>query len=265
MSSGKDTSKKTKIFIETSVLLAASIRLSFPDLDEIRDPFYYEASELFGYIRKNLSKRLGIITETVERESNKSLSTVITHALERKISNRKEIFDRKSAQWDRCESKMRQLRNLLLREPIDESEVLRHSLTVQAMYSELALQVRNDKEMKEEASRRKQGGGSSGMRQVMFQSHYEELRKRNYQLERLVRTPASPTDKKILAEAAHLTEYYTRREGRGFIMYLASCDTNNFSPAQSEFGLSEPVTNEIYSRFGIRCDWPKEICRLFLK
>jgi hypothetical protein len=200
---------------------------------------------------------MGIITSTVEREAYHTLSKAIINALERQVKDKSELFKRKSVAWNICEDKMRRLGDLLLREPLDESEVVRLTDAVYFMYREMTSHVRSDYDMKGEAYRR--AGGSQAMKKTMFQTHYEELRKQNYQLERLVRTPASPTDKRILAECAHLAEYYAHKEGKGSVMYLASCDSNNFSPAHSEFGLSSTLTDEIFARFGVKCNWPKEI------
>jgi len=254
---------KAKILVETSVLIAASVRTSFPDLGEVRDDFFYQSCELFAIIRKSVSKRLGITTSTVEREAYRTLSKAIINALEKRVRDRSDIFRRKSIMWNICEDKMRRMSDLLLREPMDEQEVVRLTNEAHSMYNDLSRRVRTDYDIKGEAYRR--AGGSTGMKQMMFQTHYEELCRQNYQLARLVRTPASPTDKRILAEAAHLADYYRRKEGRDFVMFIASCDSNNFSPANSPFGRSTPVTDEIYARFGVKCAWPREIVVAFQK
>jgi hypothetical protein len=145
----------------------------------------------------------------------------------------------------------------LVREPMNEDEV--RTLTDQArmMYNELEERRKADGDLMRKAYSK--GGAAVGKKSFAFQTHYEELRRKNDQLVHMWRQGVSPTDKRILAEAAHVLIGYRKRHGKRSRMFLASTDASTFVPYAGECGTSRPITDEIEKRFGVECEWPKEV------
>jgi hypothetical protein len=258
------TPKNSKILVETSVLLAASVRVSFPEEGEVRDEFYYPAIELFAFLRKNLSDRLGITTQTVELEAQRTLSKAIMNTLERNIADKSKHLEYSSIAWNKCEENMRKLTNVLLREPCDEDSLGELGHEVYQMYKGLEARALNtEEEIIDWAHRGIEGMTSAGMRTAMFDIHILLVRQDNAQLVRLKKTHASPSDIKILAEAIQIKRRYDKALGDNLNMFLASTDSNNFSPAPTEWGPSNTVTETIRQRFGVVCDLPSEIQKKF--
>jgi hypothetical protein len=254
------TPKNSKILVETSVLIAASIRVSFPE-GEIKDEFYYPSIELFALIRKNLSHRLGIITQTVEQEALKTLSSAVIGTLEKNVPDKAKDFEYKSTAWNRCEENMRKLTNILLREPCDEEALMEINDEVYHMYKGLEARAMNEVQLTDQAHR-DIIASSAKMRRAIFDAHFLILRRDNAQLLRLKEHHASPSDIKILAEAIHLKRRY-EDSGNPQHMLLASTDSNNFVVYHSKYGPSRTVTDEIEHRYGVICDWPAEIKKRF--
>lgn len=258
------TPKNSKIFIETSVLLAGSIRVSFPDLGELRDEFYHPAIQLFSLLKKNIANGLGITTQTVEAEANRTLGTAVMNTLDRRIRDKKKVFEIKSVAWNICEENMRKLVNNLLREPIDESELPPYSNDVHIMYRELEYRAQTDEEIIDAAHKKAEGASGAAMRTVTFSAEIENGKRENASLARLARTHASPSDIKILAEAIYIARRYERRYGvNPFTLLFASTDSNNFVPCRTQFGPSTTLRDDIKSRFKINCDCPQEIFDLY--
>lgn len=257
------TPKNSKILVETSVVLAASIRVSFPEEGEIRDEFYYPAIELFALIRKNLPYRLGITTQTIELEAYKTLSEAIANRIERDVPDKSKHYEYNSIAWNKCEESMRKLVNTLLREPCDEEALMELNNEVYHMYKGLEARAMTEGQLIDQAHRDIMAS-SSKMRKTIFDAHCMLLRQENVQLLRLKRHHASPTDIKILAQAIYIKRRYAT-SGTNEHVLLASTDSNNFVPAHSIYGLSRTVTDEIERRYGIVCDWPFEIQKRFVQ
>ncbi len=260
------TPKNSKIFVETSVLIAASIRMTFSDLGELRDEFYYPSINLFSLIRKNIGQRLGITTQTVEKEAGRALASAVINTLERNISDKAKVFSYKSAAWDICEANMRRLSNTLLREPIDNDELVKGKYfdDVYKMFKALESRALTEPQIIDQAHRQIGGASSSGMRNVEFSALIEKMKRDNAQLAKLARVHASPTDIRILAEAAYLARFYEKQLSQNpFTMIMASTDSNNFVPCNTSLGPSSAVTDEIRSRYKVVCQWPKEVFEMF--
>jgi hypothetical protein len=257
------TPKNSKILVETSVLLAASVRVAFPEEGEVTDQFYHPSIQLFSLIKKNMTQRLGIVTQTVEREAFQALSGAVAATVEKKVANKSKHFEYKSIAWNKCEENLRKLANCLLREPCDETMLIESGLNheVYEFYKGLERRALSEAMIVDMAYRQR-GASSNRMKQLVFEAQIERLKKENAQLVRLKSHHASPTDIKILAEAIHIKRHYNER-GQEPIFLLASTDSNNFVPANSEFGISRPITEEIFKRYGIECDWPSEIFKKF--
>lgn len=100
---------KSRILIDSCVLLSASVFVSSKDIDEetpLKHKFYEECRELFTYIQKNLAKRIGIITSTVENEAVGVLDKVIEGELKHRGFSRSNDFEIFSRVFNICDIKM---------------------------------------------------------------------------------------------------------------------------------------------------------------
>lgn len=257
------TPSNSKILIETSVLVAASVRVLLPE-GEVTDHFYYPSIELFAYIRKNLPSTLGIITQTIEREAYNALSSAIVSTIERNVPDKSKHYEYKSIALNKCEENMRRLTNMLLREPCDEDGLLKINDEVHSMYKALEARAKTIGQIQGEAHRNLGGAQSGGMVNAIYASRIAVLNQENAQLLRLKKVHASPKDVKLLAEAIHIKRRYDKSSRPKYHFLMASTDSNNFVPAPSEFGPSRAVTDEIFNKYGIDCDRPEEIQKKFI-
>ena len=76
------------------------------------------------------------------------------------------------------------------------------------------------------------------------------------QLERFMRKYPNTPDQMILAE---VITFKKSLAGDNTYVLIASSDSGFFSPYYYYDGKSNIVTEEIYNRFGIRCDHPMEV------
>jgi len=270
MQSGTSTSKNSKILVETSVLVAASIMAEHRDTGVvIQDKFYDASQRLFSLIRKNIVDRLGITTQTIEAEAFQILQRAVEEHVQqraRDFRDRSKLFEFGSMASNICETRMRRLRNYLLREAIIEEEVEANIFMVNNMYQALERSVKSDQQIIEEAIRRVPPATAPNQREStkLRREGYETFLKRdNIQYQRLKDRHASPTDIRILAEAMHILSQYRREHGKEFRLYMASTDSNNFVPVKDSEGESRPVTDMIETKTGVICAWPDDILKEF--
>lgn len=252
---------KNRIFIDSSVLVSASVLVSRTDINpdlKIMHQFYEECKELFTFIQKNLVKRIGIVTSTVENESLGVLDKVIEGELRRKGYSRTEDFTVSSAVFNICESNMRNLINVLQREPINPVDVARKFILITVMYEEFTAMARNLPKVaaaKTQAVTNIAKGAVKWFNLFKTQDHLEHA-----QLYKLLTKDVEPSDIQILAEASHLYNNYIESEGKGGALFVASKD-GHFAPIRKEHWTIEgrEITDEIQKRFGIICEHPRKI------
>lgn len=272
MQSSADTLKK-KIFIETSALIAASVRMTLHEGDVIEDEFYEESTQLFSLLTKYFGSRIGITTKTVETEAKRKLEEIVLETLEENAPEQDQSFAAKSYHWNRCLTRMDKYLAYLSIEPAPKELIAPLEEEITKMYKELAVSRkpnwRLEQEAREEVESRAQPPRTLHASIARIQQAKDEeihtlylLRVRdNLQLYRLHYNPASKTDVQILAEAVLIYRYYAANDPK-FQLLLASCDSNNFCPYYSkEYGLSQPVTDGIQRRFRIRCERPVDLVR----
>lgn len=275
MQSNSNTLKK-KIFIETSALIAASVHIPVEDRESLHDEFYSESTFLFETITKHFESRIGVTSKTVEIEAKGKLIDVVTRTLQQGAPEQAQSFQAKSHHLNKCLDRMdRYLRYLSIEPaPIELTRTLVDEIT--KMYKELMARSKPfwkleqlakaevEKEWTPEYIKTLKTHVSEVQRvkQDRIQNAYEQKIREHYQLHRLFNNAASKTDKQILAEAILIYRHYSTIE-KGFQLFLASCDSNNFCPFYSkEHGLSRPVTDEIRFRFKIICERPKELAKM---
>lgn len=130
-----------KVLLDTNVVIAASLKfyVNASKLD-VKHDFYDQSSKLFELIRKNLDKRVGIITSTVEEESFGVLLKALNSTIDKNVTDPEKLkqdYDAMTTVANLCESNMRKLLALLLREPISETSIQQNLRLVEDMCSYL--------------------------------------------------------------------------------------------------------------------------------
>jgi len=213
---------------------------------------------LITFLRKNLSSRIGITTETIERQSIPALQDAIDKDLVKTGINREKDFPIYSFIKNYCEQKLKTIRSCLVREPIEEDAVRANYGYVDRLFSEKAEEgIRltfvepRFKRLAEQVPKRYKG--------IAKEIYKQQQKEEDYQLVHLIRKPVEPSDKWILSEAIYLSMMYNRIETDEVIFFLASTD-NHFSPKRWAGGkVSNQVTEAIRQKFGIACDWPMQV------
>lgn len=238
-----------KVFIETSVLVSASVFAISRELNvPLKHHFYDISFPLFDFLKDHVKQRLGVTTITVEEEARSVLMDAVLDEIEQEVSKNPErrelLFKLYSAFCDISFDNLSKNSSILLREPIPESEREIISFEVEELYSELSgFDIRKvAKELARFVPKRFK---------KMAENIYKEQLKHCLPLRR----PPSSADKKILAEAVYLLRRY-RKENPDFILYLASTD-HHFSPSRDH--KVKTASEKIFNKFGIVCDWPDYI------
>ena len=248
---------KYKILLDTSVLISASVyHVSRDWRIEVKHPFYEQSMRLIGFLKKNIAKRIGIITKTVEDQAFAVIQEAVEKELKRRNIDRAKGFRIYSAILNSCETRLNEILAYMLREPVDPERVNENYLKVDEMYEKLAEKaVRLHFERPSEAW---QWRVTRRFKRVAREIFRTQRWRENLQLVNLIRNPVKKSDKIILAEAVYLFDLYKRSE-QVTKFYLCSTD-HHFSPIRFRGGIeSRVVTEKIEELFGIICEWPQQI------
>jgi hypothetical protein len=213
---------------------------------------------LIDFLRKHQARKLGLTTDTIAREAEVRLEKAIVDELGRNVSP-----PVKSAALNLCGDRLDILLQIFRAEAIDNPErVSEKFVEVVCMYKDLTDRAYLiDHTTAREALRK----GIGQMVPPRFRGTLLEIRVRRVLLDksqlRRLRNPKlcpSSVDKTILAEAAYLHEKFNSQETTA--TYLSSAD-KMFSPNLDGTGevVSSDITDEIWERFKVRCDWPERI------
>jgi hypothetical protein len=246
----------SKVFLDTSVLVSASVYGSYQDLGvKLEHEFYAKTVPLFDIIKKYVDKRVGIISFTIETQAIAVIASAVTSALEEKAEkivdpeSRAKLFESHTIFFDQCLAHLQDNLSILQREPVVQSEKSRYYSDVTIMYNDLRNTARNL-----DIDQIINGNVTPRYRGTIRHEVYEQYKKRYKQLLKLQNEPVEESDKTILCEAICLLDYYRKTINPDVKMYLASTDYH-FSPCDSE----GEITEQIKKRFQIVCDWPDEI------
>jgi hypothetical protein len=246
---------RNKVVIETSVLVAASVHAFIEGTEEpIEDEYFDRSMQLVGYLRTNVTKRIGVVTPTAEREARGAIITVLKRLLEEKGT-----MTIPSLILGACNDRLRRTVQTMVREPMNREMVDELFVRVTGMYALLNQRAALLDKGTIRAVGREQAkvAASPRYRHIARKIYTEQQYDKYSQLRRLITDPASPNDMMQLAETAYLLRIYS--EETETTMYLASTDTH-FSP-YTEDGtvVSSIVTDQILEDFSIHCDWPEHI------
>lgn len=244
---------------DTCVLIAASIFYVSDDLSvRLEHLFYRQSDALVRFIKENLSNRIGITTRTIERQSVPAFHDAIDLEVAKTGIDREKDFPIYSFIKNYCEEKLKTITSYLVREPVEEEDVLANYSFVDKLYVEktqeavkLGFFEPRFKKQTEQAAKR--------YRSIANWIYKQQQRQEDYQLANLVRKPVEPSDKRILSEAIYLSRLYNITDSEDVIFFIASTD-HHYSPKRWKGGLvSNQVTNAIKEKFNIFCDWPQQI------
>jgi len=212
---------------------------------------------LIGLLRKFRSKRIGLLTPTIENEAWSVLERVVRKEVETSRVPREQLFPTLSTVLSTCEDRLRGILQTLQREPIIADDVKPWYARVEQMYEEFIQQaqvvdLKFETEYKTDAA-------AEGYRGLAHRIYEKQAKMTNRQVTQLRYDRPNEADKTLLAEAAYLYAFYKEREGQ-VTFYLASGDSH-FSPMKGTAGglTSRAITDRISKDFHVICDYPEEI------
>lgn len=249
------SSTTSKVFLDTCVLVSASVYGSYKDLGvKLEHQFYAKTVPLFEIIKKYVDRRIGIITFTIETQAIGVIAKAVASELEEKAEKatdpklKAKLFESHAVFFDQCLAHLQENLSLLQREPISQTEKDRYYPEVSLMYNNLqsiAKRLDINQLINANVARR--------YRKTIRHEVFSQYKKRYKQLLKLKNEPVEESDKGILCEAISLLNLY-QKTNQNIRMYLASTDYH-FSPNNSE----GTITKEIKKKFQIICDWPDEV------
>jgi hypothetical protein len=249
------SSATSKVFLDTCVLVSASVIGSYEDLGiNLEHKFYAKTVSLFEIIKKHVDKRIGIITITIEMQATAVIAKAVAEELEEKaektpdIKSKVLLFESYTIFFDQCLAHLHENLSILQREPVLQNEKDRYYLEVSNMYINL-----QDKARKLDINQLINANVTPKYRKIIWHELSFQYKKNHKQLLKLKSVPVEESDKEILCEVISLLKNY-QQTNPDMKMYLASTDYH-FSPSNSE----GEITKAIEEKFQIICDWPDKV------
>lgn len=246
-----------KVFVETTVLVSASVYAVSKDLEvNLIHSFYDISKKLMDTLKSRIREKVGVTTITVEHEAYAVIAKAVSDELEKDVKENPEkrdsLFRIHGLLCDICSDNLDKNIAILSREPIPEEEKERNFEMVEQMYDELKDSIKMSPE--EYAKQLVRMYGPRKLKGTAYKIYYEQYEKATRQVRRLKDKPVSRTDKEILAEAIYVRSLYENEK-----FFFASTDYH-FSPCKLPNGSeSRAITDEIERRFNITCDLPDVI------
>jgi primosomal protein N'' len=252
------SSTTSKVFLDTCVLVSASVYGPYQDLGiQLDHRFYAKTVPLFEIIRKYVHKRIGIITFTIETQATAVIANAVTSELEERAGKTEDpdlkakLFESHTVFFDQCLAHLQENLSILQREPVLQSEKYRYYSDVTHMYNNLQKMAENL-----DINQLIDANVTPRYRETIRHEVYEQYKKRYKQLLKLKSEPVEESDKTILCEAICLLNNYRKTIDPNIKMYLTSTDYH-FSPYNSK----GEITEQIQKKFQIVCDWPDEVAK----
>jgi hypothetical protein len=247
----------SKVFLDTCVLVSASVYGSYKDLGiDLEHQFYAKTVPLFEIIKRHVDKRVGIITFTIEIQAIAVIASAVATELEEKAEKtgdtdlRAKLFESHTVFFDQCLGHLQENLSLLQREPISQFERDRYYSEVSVMYNNLRNIAKNL-----DINQLIDANVTPRYREAIRAEVFDQYKKRYKQLLKLKNEPVEESDKAILCETISLLKIY-QRTNPTMKMYLASTDYH-FSPSDS----GGEITEQIKEKFQIICDWPDKVAK----
>ena len=248
-----------KVLVETSVIISGSVYSARQDVTQVKHVFFDRSMKLLRFLKEHRVKRIGLVTERIEREASSVLEKAVISELGRDVE-----FAIKSVVLDLCWDRLSDILSILVKEPTDQKRVDELFVNIVYMYKHLMdrASLVTPTTVRAIVSEKVRGMVSSRFRKLAQPIYSAQLLRGRSQLLRLLDPSRRPSilDQFILAEAVCLYEKYNAFEPTA--MFLASADTA-FSPILRSDGsvLSDEITREIYDRFSVQCDWPERVAK----
>lgn len=248
---------KLKVFLDTNVLVAASIRAVISEQRiDVKHLFFDTSTTLMLLIQKHVDKRIGLVTARIETEAHNVLESAVLKELQRAGVD----FTSLSPVLDICGDNLRRYLQYVTREPVEQDAVDKWFVKTCAFFGlqRQRMELVDRDTLRSAGKERAKFSVSKRFRVIGEQIRTEEVIDDYYQLTRLKYRPVKINDMWLLAEAVYLREYYQREDLVEF--YLASND-QHFSPVLDDEGhpISTKITDEIRKEFGIECDLPERV------
>ena len=187
----------SKVFLDTCVLVSASVYGSYKDLGiELQHQFYEKTVPLFRIIRKYVDKRIGIITITIETQAIGVIASAVASALEEKAEElenaevRANLFETHAIFFDQCLGHLQENLSILQREPI-ASKITEEQCYVDVcnMYDELQVMAINL-----DINQLIEANVAQRYRKIIRHEIREQYKKRYKQLLKLKNEPVEESD-----------------------------------------------------------------------
>ena len=266
---------KTKVIVDTNVVVAASVIENISELDVvIKHEFYDQSIQLFSLFKQDDDEVSGVLVPTVETESYRILSKAVRKVFapdSLKDPRRRALFYNDAiAIITSSEQKMRKLMERLSRGKYDAGELSENLKEVKEMSKHLCEEWKKKynkrnwqrQESKTRARPVMKEPWTEEQKREVVSAHKSQIARESLQLERFTRKP-NCQDEIILAETISVRSF-DQKKGNSYQYYIASHDSGFFVPyIHSNLGVSDIVTREIKQRFNIECNYPRKIYVLF--
>ena len=250
-----------KVFVETSVLINGSVYAvvkdaGLPQSVQMNARYFEKSNALLSFFRQRSSKTIGVTTPTVLGEARNAIRRA---AQEEARTGGDATFRNLSIILNQCEERLaRNIEALDCVQP-DRDRTNSTYFQVRSMYNDLKNKARvmNPKQIRLEARRIVRSTASPHYRSLAENIKRDELHQQHSQLRSLINKTPSINDTMFIAEAAVLAERY--KITRTGTMFLASADVQMSPVTENGRTLSCEISDEIWKRFRVKCDWPDRI------
>ena len=249
---------------DTNVVVAASIMENAKELGVIKHVFYPDSIQLLSLFKKS---KIGFVMPKVRTECfailSKAVKSTYTPKKNIDVTLKMEIYDELVAIVLSSEYKMREILSRLNTVKLNSKNVNQIQKCHQCPYTQNLYnnQYRSSKLRKktiDKYGKSAKGTWRSGLKNAIHYARRTQIVREGKQLERFMKKYPNSADELILAEVITFKESI---HANNLDIFIASSDVGFFVPLYICGGKSDMVTNEIYQRFGIICDHPKEIFR----
>ena len=255
-----------KVVPDTNVVVAASIMENAGELGIIKHHFYDQSIQLFSLFKDN---DIGVAMPKVRSECfmvlSKAVKAVFVPNNKLDMTLKEKFYDESVAIISSSEYKMRVLLSRLTAADLDKGKILDNLKGVIQMSRDLKdmyhTKYRSTDWRKQETKNRSktvltEPAWKQEQKKEVVHAHRSQVTREAKQLERFMKKYPNKPDQMILAE---VITFKKSLAGKNPYLLIASSDSGFFSPYYYYGGKSNIVTEEIYNRFGIRCDHPREV------